>query len=182
MRRKIARVFGVTLLLLSFFFLWGSKEISVRAADIAENEKAEYEAETEYEETEAGDVRAYMEEKLEFDDINRELEGLFPDEKLDFGETVLQILSGDSLCFGGPFKKTVCRSAHLCVSGKSGKLNTHAFDCFDRSDLYKICRCIRFQADFRYQFLYFVHVDDRSLSECISECCRMDGRWNPAPR
>ena len=168
MRRKIARVFGVTLLLLSFFFLWGSKEIPVKAADIAENEKAEYEAETEYEETEAGDVRAYMEEKLEFDDINRELEGLFPDEKLDFGETVLQ--------------KTVCRSAHLCVSGKSGKLNTHAFDCFDRSDLYKICRCIRFQADFRYQFLYFVHVDDRSLSECISECCRMDGRWNPAPR
>ena len=95
MRRKIARVFGVTLLLLSFFFLWGSKEIPVKAADIAENEKAEYEAETEYEETEAGDVRAYMEEQLEFDDINRELEGLFPDEKLDFGETVLQILSGD---------------------------------------------------------------------------------------
>ena len=41
MRRKIARVFGVTLLLLSFLFLWGSKEIPVKAADIAENEKAE---------------------------------------------------------------------------------------------------------------------------------------------
>lgn len=107
MRRKIARVFGVTLLLLSFFFLWGSKEIPVKAADIAENEKAEYEAETEYEETEAGDVRTYMEEKLEFDDINRELEGLFPDEKLDFGETVLQILSGD-LSVSADLLKRLC--------------------------------------------------------------------------
>lgn len=86
MKRQAARIVYIVVFLFVILCLWGRKEIQAEAADSMENEKSESVNED--------DIKAYM-EGLEFDDIDKELEELFPDEKMDFGETVGQILSGD---------------------------------------------------------------------------------------
>lgn len=86
MKRQAARIVYIVVFLFVILCLWGRKEIQAKAADSMENEKSESVNED--------DIKAYM-EGLEFDDIDKELEELFPDEKMDFGETVGQILSGD---------------------------------------------------------------------------------------
>lgn len=86
MKRQAARIVYIVVFLFVILCLWGRKEIQAEAADPMENEKSESVNED--------DIKAYM-EGLEFDDIDKELEELFPDEKMDFGETVGQILSGD---------------------------------------------------------------------------------------
>ena len=86
MKRQAARIVYIVVFLFVILCLWGRKEIQAEAADPMENEKSESVNED--------DIKAYM-EGLEFDDIDKELEELFPGEKMDFGETVGQILSGD---------------------------------------------------------------------------------------
>ena len=76
MKRQAARIVYIVVFLFVILCLWGRKEIQAEAADPMENEKSESVNED--------DIKAYM-EGLEFDDIDKELEELFPDEKMDFG-------------------------------------------------------------------------------------------------
>lgn len=99
MSRQGAKRAAVWLALLLPLFLWGSGAVQARASDRPDSEKMEADA--------AGDVRAYMEKELEFDDINRELAEIFPDDKLDFGETVADILTGD-LTVSAELLKRMC--------------------------------------------------------------------------
>lgn len=92
------KVIRMALFIFFIFFLWGRGEIQVKAAEPVGNEKDENANEE--------DITTYI-EGLKFDDIDQELEELFPDEKLDFGETVGQILSGN-LSVSADLLKRLC--------------------------------------------------------------------------
>lgn len=107
MRGKWAALAGAAVILLGVLGLWMGKGMEALAWDTKNATGGIREEETEDVRKTASQAEDLMEEKLDFGGIDRELEELFPEEKMDFGETVSQILSGD-LSVSADLLKRLC--------------------------------------------------------------------------